>query len=168
MGYDTAMPKSSKSASAHASDQNQFEELLKQKGLKFTYERRHIFEEVEKTAGHFDADSLYETIKNRGFRISRDTVYRTLPLLLESGVIQKSVGEGKRDYFEKVSTKGHHDHMICIKTGKIIEFHSPEIERIQEEIARKYGFKIIFHDHRLFGLSREAQQEEQAASRNAV
>jgi len=145
-----------------AKDQQKFEDLLKTKGLKFTYERRHIFEEVEKIKEHFDADSLYEMIKKKGFRISRDTVYRTLPLLLESGVIQKSVGEGKRDYFERVATKGHHDHMICIKTGKIIEFHSQEIERLQEEIAKKYGFKIIFHDHRLFGLSKEAQESESA------
>ncbi len=134
-----------------------FEHLLQEKGLKFTYERRHIFEEVEKLKEHFDADSLYDHLKKKGLRISRDTVYRTLPLLLESGVIQKSVGEGKRDYFEKVAGKGHHDHMVCIRTGKIIEFHSPEIERLQEEIAKKHGFKIIFHDHRLFGLSKEAQ-----------
>jgi Fur family ferric uptake transcriptional regulator len=90
---------------------------------KFTYERRHIFEEIEKLNEHFDADSLYDRLKKKGFRIARDTVYRTLPLLLECGIIQKSAGTGKRDYFERVSIKGHHDHMICIRTGKIIEFH---------------------------------------------
>lgn len=141
-------------------DEQNFVTLLSQKKLKFTFERRHIFEEIEKMNDHFDADSLYDRLKKQGYRIARDTVYRTLPLLLECGTIQKSAGTGKRDYFERVSTKGHHDHMICIKTGKIIEFHSEGIEKLQDEIARKYGFKIIFHDHRIFGLSKEAQELE--------
>ena len=139
-------------------EQEKFLDLLTQKKLKFTYERRHIFEAIEKLNDHFDADSLYDRLKKKGYRIARDTVYRTLPLLLECGIIQKSAGAGKRDYFERVSIKGHHDHMICIRTGKIIEFHSNEIEALQDEIAKKYGFKIIFHDHRIFGLSKEAQE----------
>jgi Fur family ferric uptake transcriptional regulator len=141
-------------------EQEKFLNLLNRKKLKFTYERRHIFEEIEKMADHFDADSLYDRLKKKGYRIARDTVYRTLPLLLECGIIQKSAGTGKRDYFERVSVKGHHDHMICIRTGKIIEFHSDEIEKLQEEIARQHGFRIIFHDHRIFGLSKEAQAAE--------
>ena len=136
----------------------QFEELLKAKKLKFTYERKLIFEEVLKIRNHFDADSLYDRFKKKKVRISRDTVYRTLPLLLESGVLQKSVGEGKRDYYERTAIRGHHDHMICVQTGKIIEFHCDEIEELQEKIAQKYGFKILFHDHRLYGLCKEAQK----------
>ncbi len=145
-------------------EQQKFIDPLARKKLKFTYERRHIFEEVEKLNDHFDADSLYELLKGKGYRIARDTVYRTLPLLLECGVIQKSAGAGKRDYFERVSIKGHHDHMICIRTGKIIEFHSDAIEKLQDEIAQKHGFKIIFHDHRIFGLSKEAQDMERRES----
>lgn len=127
-----------------------FETLLDQRGLKYTYERRHILEEVKHLKRHFDADSLYERFKNKGLRISRDTVYRTLPLLLESGVIQKSVGEGKREFYEPTS-KGHHDHMVCVRCGKIIEFQCEEIELMQEKVCRDFKFKLIFHDHRLFG-----------------
>ena len=64
--------------------------------------RKKIYEEVSTLKHHFDADSLYERFKKKGLRIAGDTVYRTLPLLLESGVLQKSVGEGKRDHFERV------------------------------------------------------------------
>jgi len=141
-------------------ENRKFRELLEHKNLKFTYERRHIFEEIQKLNDHFDADSLADMLKKKGYRIARDTVYRTLPLLLECGIIQKSAGAGKRDYFERVAIKGHHDHMICIQTGRIIEFHSDEIEALQEKIAREHGFKIIFHDHRIFGLSKEAQAIE--------
>lgn len=133
-----------------------FEILLQERGLKLTYERKHIFEEVNGLKHHFDADSLYERFKQKGLRISRDTVYRTLPLLLESGVIQKSVGEGKREFYEP-TTKGHHDHMVCVRCGKIIEFQCEEIEEMQEKVCKDYKFKLIFHDHRLFGECKDCR-----------
>ena len=128
-----------------------FEHLLEERGLKYTYERKLIYEEVSHLKEHFDADSLYDRFKKRGLRISRDTVYRTIPLLLESGVIQKSVGEGKREFFERVGRGGHHDHMVCVRCGNIIEFQCEDIEKLQEKVCGDYGFKLIFHDHRLFG-----------------
>jgi len=131
--------------------------LLERKGLKNTFERRSIFEEVSRLDAHFDADSFYARLKRRGLRISRDTVYRTLPLLLESGVIQKSAGDGKREFFERTGAKGHHDHMICVTCGKIIEFQCEEIEKLQDQVASKYEFKLTFHDHRLFGTCKDCQ-----------
>ena len=135
----------------------EFEKLLQKKGLKFTHERKTIFEEVSRLKEHFDADSLYERFKKKGLRISRDTVYRTIPFLLESHVIQKSVGEGHRDFFERTSGKGHHDHILCVRCGKIIEFKCEEIEELQDKICDKYGFKLTFHDHRLFGYCKDCQ-----------
>src|SRR3989338_7972831 len=126
----------------------QFEALLQEKGLKLTFERRCIYKEVTHVNKHFDADSLYARFKQKGMRISRDTVYRTIPLLLESGVIQKSVGEGKREVYEPLTAKGHHDHMVCLRCEKFIEFQSEEIEELQDAICGKYGFKLSFHDHR--------------------
>jgi Fur family ferric uptake transcriptional regulator len=136
-----------------------FQALLEQRGLKYTFERKHIFEEVLKLKDHFDADSLYERFKKKGLRISRDTVYRTLPLLLESGAIQKSAGEGKREFFEPVGAKGHHDHMVCVKCHKIIEFKCDEIEKLQEKVCGDHHFKLIFHDHRLFGYCKNCQSK---------
>ncbi|OGX04801.1 MAG: hypothetical protein A3G87_08540 [Omnitrophica bacterium RIFCSPLOWO2_12_FULL_50_11] len=125
--------------------------LLQKKGLKLTYERKRIFEEVGKLREHFDADGLYERFKRKGERIARGTVYRTLPLLLECGVVQKSAGTGKKEFFERTSFKGHHDHMVCIRCGKIIEFHSEAVERAQAKACEDFHFKLVFHDHRLFG-----------------
>lgn len=141
----------------HRKQEDKFQALLLEKSLKYTYERRNIFEEVAGLKDHFDADSLYERFKKKGMRISRDTVYRTLPLLLESGVIQKSVGEGKRDFYERVGAKGHHDHMVCIRCGKFIEFHNENIEKIQEQVCQKQHFKLVFHDHRLYGVCGDCQ-----------
>lgn len=134
-----------------------FRELLEKKGLKYTYERKEIFEEVSHLKEHFDADSLYSRFKEKDSRISRDTVYRTLPLLLESGVVQKSAGVGHREFFERVGRKGHHDHMICVQCGKIIEFQCEAIEKLQDKKAAEYGFKLTFHDHRLFGFCKDCQ-----------
>lgn len=141
-----------KKKSSASKDLDKFARLLKDKKLKFTYERKHIYQEVATLTDHFDADSLYERFKKKGLRIARDTVYRTLPLLLESGVIQKSVGEGKREFFERTSSKGHHDHMVCVRCHKVIEFYSEDIEAAQDKACDKYGFKLLFHDHRLFGV----------------
>jgi len=134
-----------------------FQALLEERGLKYTFERKNILEEVLKLRDHFDADSLYERFKKKGLRTSRDTVYRTIPLLLESGVIQKSAGEGKREFFEPVSAKGHHDHMICVRCHKIIEFQCEGIEKLQEKVCGDHRFKLIFHDHRLFGYCQACQ-----------
>ena len=140
------------------SESQKFRGLLESKDLKYTFERKKILEEIIRINRHFDADGLYEIIKKKGLRVSRDTVYRTIPLLLECGVIQKSVGDGRREYFERTGVKGHHDHMVCITCGKIIEFKSDEIEVLQDKICLDYGFRLIFHDHRLFGYCRGCQK----------
>ncbi|MCB0416924.1 MAG: transcriptional repressor [Bdellovibrionales bacterium] len=140
-------------------EMDSFKNLLSRKGLKFTHERKQLLDEVLQLKNHFDADKLADLVKEKGLRISRDTVYRTLPLLLECGVVQKSVGDGRREYFERTSVKGHHDHMVCIECGKIIEFTSDKIESLQDEICESYGFKLVFHDHRLFGICEHCQKK---------
>ncbi|MBI3999758.1 MAG: transcriptional repressor [Candidatus Omnitrophica bacterium] len=134
-----------------------FGALLEKKGLKLTYERKRICEEVRRLKEHFDADGLYERFKKQRERIARATVYRTLPLLLECGVLQKSAGSSKRDFFERTSSKGHHDHMVCIHCGKIIEFRSDSIEKAQARACEGFEFKLVFHDHRLFGYCKNCQ-----------
>jgi len=78
----------------------------------------------------------------------------------DAGEIWKSVGEGHRDFFERTSGKGHHDHMVCTRCGKFIEFACEEIEKLQEKVCADYGFKLIFHDHRLFGFCRNCAGKE--------
>ena len=129
---------------------NSFAVYLEKKGLKYTRERRCIFEKINSLSSHFDADRLYEVLKKEDENIARGTVYRTIPLLLESGVIQKSVGSGKGEFFERSSSKGHHDHIICIACGKVIEYHNEAIEALQAKVCKKYNAELVFHDHKLF------------------
>lgn len=129
---------------------NSFEVYLEKKGLKYTRERRCIHEKVNSLSSHFDVDKLYEVLKKEDENIARGTVYRTIPLLLESGVIQTSVGKGKGEFFERSSCKGHHDHIICVSCGKVIEYHNEAIEELQTEVCKKYNVELLFHDHKLF------------------
>ena len=136
-----------------------FTRLLQARRLKLTTERRTLLDEVLQTRRHFDSDSLYEKLRCKGVRVSRDTVFRTMPLLLECGVVQKSVGDGRCEYFERTSIKGHHDHMVCNLCGKVIEFSSEKIERLQEALCAEHGFRMLFHDHRLYGHCRECDRK---------
>ena len=127
-----------------------FETYLEKKGLKYTRERKCIFAKVKSFSGHFDAEALYETLKKGRDNIARGTVFRTIPFLLESGVIQTSVGKGKGEFFERTDSKSHHDHILCVSCGKVIEYQCEEIEKLQEEVCKKYNVKLLFHDHKLF------------------
>lgn len=137
-----------------------FRRKLKESGLKLTRGREKIYQEILKISGHFDADELYDRLKGKSAGIARDTVYRTIPFLLEKGLIQKSAGAKQREYFENVKTLGHHDHLICIGCRRIIEFKSQEVEKWQRKVCEKFKFKLVFHDHRLFGECPECLKME--------
>ena len=129
---------------------NSFETFLEKKGLKYTRERKRIYDKVRLFSEHFDGEKLYEILRKEDNDIARGTVFRTIPLLLESGVIQLSVGKGKGEFFERSSVKGHHDHILCVGCGKVIEYHCEEIEQLQDKICKKYGAELLFHDHKLY------------------
>ena len=124
-----------------------FMNYLKRKGLKFTPEREAILEGAFSIHKHFDADELYEKLRKQKKHPSKASIYRTLPLLIESGLISESLRCRGRVSYELIFGHAHHDHLICIKCGKIIEFKEEGIERLQEEVCKKYGFEPI--DHKL-------------------
>lgn len=127
-----------------------FEVFLEKKGLKYTRERKRIYDKVRSLPEHFDGEKLYEILRKEDDDIARGTVFRTIPLLLESGVIQLSVGKGKGEFFERTAVKKHHDHIICVGCGKVIEYHCEEIEVLQDKICKKYDAELLFHDHKLY------------------
>ncbi len=127
-----------------------FKGQLAQKKIKLTRERKRIYDRVTHLSGHFDAEALYELLKKEKSGIARGTVFRTIPLLLESGVIQSSVGKGKGEFFERANPKRHHDHIICVGCERVIEYHCDEIEKLQKGICKKYGADLIFHSHKLY------------------
>jgi len=129
---------------------DQFLLALKDEGLKATTQRVAIFEEVVYGEKHRECEQICESLKSSSVNVSRATVYRTLDTLVKHQFIRKmDIGDGRIRYELKIGHP-HHDHMICVETGKIIEFTSNEIENIQDKIAKENGYKIIKHIHQLF------------------
>lgn len=126
---------------------------LHEKNLKLTRPRELIVKKIlsAKTGEHFTADELWEKLRKKDRRVSRATVYRTLHLLAQKKVVEEhDFGRGEK-YYERMVERPHHDHLICIQCGRIIEFENPEIERLQEKIAKQENFLIAYHSHKLFG-----------------
>lgn len=138
-------------------DKQSFREFIYSKGLKSTRKRDDIFEEVLKTEGHFDPDELYIRLKQKGSKVSRASVYRTLPLLVEIGLIEEVERVDKHAHYEKISVDSHHDHMICTKCGKVIEFFSPTLEMLQDEICLRENFIKVRHSLEIFGICKSCQ-----------
>ncbi len=138
-------------------DKLDFREFIFSKGLKSTKKRDEIFEEVSKTEGHFDPDELYIRLKQKGSKVSRASVYRTLPLLVEIGLIEEVERFDKHAHYERVSVDSHHDHMICTKCGGVIEFFSPTLELLQDEICQREDFHKLRHTLEIFGICKECQ-----------
>jgi len=127
-----------------------FTEALKSENIKLTPQREAIFSDIMDSDSHRECDDIYGSLMKKNKSISKATIYRTLDILVKYDLIRKLViGDGKAKYERKIG-KPHHDHMICIETGDIIEFDNDEIERLQEEEAKKRGYKVIKHVHQLF------------------
>ena len=127
-----------------------FIQALKQEKLKFTNQRFAIFEDVLYGKKHRECEEILQSLSKKNVNVSRATVYRTLDILVKYELIRKmDIGDGRIRYEGKIDDP-HHDHMICVETGKIIEFVSDEIEMIQDKIAEEHGYEIIKHIHQLF------------------
>lgn len=129
----------------------EFKEIFKNRGFKFTKERQEIIQEIMSMDGHFDPDELYVRLRSKGSKVSRASIYRTLPMLLEAGVIEVVERVDRHAHYEKVSQEKHHDHMICVKCGRVIEFFSPTLELLQKEICEKERFESIRHSLEIYG-----------------
>ena len=129
-----------------------FSDFLEKKNLKLTSQRRFILHQAIHAKGHFSAEELLDFSKKADRTISKATVYRTLALLKESGVLEEQdFGDGKKLY-ERAQGRKHHDHFVCIRCGKIIEFENSQIERLQDAEARHHDFKVVYHSLKLFGF----------------
>lgn len=136
----------------HAAAIAKFSDFLQQQGLKLTSEREALVREIFSIHYHFEADELLFKMKQNNTKISRATVYRTLELLVKSGLVRRvHLGEDHYHY-EHVSGNSHHDHLICTTCGAVIEFHDEDLERRQREICERKKFTPTFHNLQILGL----------------
>jgi Fur family ferric uptake transcriptional regulator len=148
-------------------EQRQFEEEyqiflehIQKSGLKRTAQRDVILDVFLHTEEHLSSEDLYDLVKKKDPSVGQTTVYRTLKLLVEAGLAREvRFGEG-RTYYEHHYQHEHHDHMICTECGKVIEFFSPELEALQDEMAEKFNFLPTHHSLRILGLCESCQQRK--------
>ena len=132
--------------------QQQFIKFLRTKGQRVTPERIAVLDRVLTWEGHFEADSLYLHMKTEGGKVSRATVYNTLGLLLECGIVSRYRFSQGYSQYERTVGRPHHDHMICTRCGNIIEFENKRVMRMQDELCRAEKFKPTYHSFQIFGL----------------
>jgi Fur family ferric uptake transcriptional regulator len=135
----------------------QFDGYLLDRGLKSTRERQSIAREVLAISEHFDPEFLQSRLRRRGTRVSRATIYRTLEHLINSGLVRKTSLdlEHKTAFYENTLARRHHEHMICVGCGAVIEFTSDQIESLQDEICDRHRFKPVRHSHQILGYCRK-------------
>lgn len=136
-----------------------FKTFLKTDGKKFTRQRLTIVERLFKASGHLSADEIYDMLRREGQKISRATVYRTLTIMKQSGLFDEHDFGQKKKYYERMAGREHHDHFYCIRCGKVTEFQEPEIERLQQKVAHRLEFQILYHSHMMFGYCSRCQKK---------
>ena len=140
---------------------NYIEKKCIAKGVKLTEQRKviaKVMSQSKETYGksdHPDVDELYNRVTKIDSRISIATVYRTVKLFEESGILAKHDFKGGKARYEQIS-ESHHDHLIDIKTGDIIEFVDEEIEKLQKKVAEKYGYDLVDHKLELYGVKKKS------------
>ncbi|HLV67418.1 MAG TPA: Fur family transcriptional regulator [Polyangiaceae bacterium] len=139
---------------------------MAKRGLRSTEQRRLIIDTFFDAGEHITIDGLLKQVRAVDSRVGYATVYRTMKLLTESGVVQEhKFGDGFTRY-ELADDESHHDHLICLECGKITEFEEPLIEELQDRVANRYGFQVKQHKHELYGVCAECQKRQATKRRS--
>ena len=141
---------------------SKIEQICADRGMRMTEQRRIIARVLSNASDHPDAEEVYRRANQIDDRISLSTVYRTVRLFEEKGILERhEFGDGRARY-ERAEDK-HHDHLIDTHTGKVIEFHNAEIEKLQERVARELGYRLVGHRMELYGVPIESDMQPEAA-----
>ncbi len=136
-----------------------FGRYLREQGLPVTQQRRAVARAVFTSPQHQSVEDLGRVLRENDVRLGKATIYRTLDLLVRSGLVEEhDFGEGFKRYEHRLSRDPVHHHLVCIESGEVIEFRSEELQRIVEETAARHGFRPTHHKLVIFGLSRASQE----------
>ena len=129
-----------------------FRKYLRVQGIKCTQARQRILDAVLELKEHFEAEQVLYLLRERGKKVGKATVYRTLPLLVACGILKQVRFDVKQAHYEHAFGAGPHDHMVCRRCGRIVEFSSDELVELRSRIARQHHFHAISHRFQLSGL----------------
>lgn len=129
-----------------------FRKYLKDRGIKYTGARQKVLDAALELQGHFEAEQVLYLLRERGLKVGKATVYRTLPLLVDCGILKQVRFDVKQAHYEHAFGEAPHDHMVCRRCGRIVEFGSGEVLELRARIARQHHFHVISHRFQLSGL----------------
>ena len=136
-----------------------FGRYLREQGLPVTHQREAVAQVVFSSDEHLSVDDIERRLRESGERIGKATVYRTLDLLVRSQLVEEhDFNEGFKRYEHRLSRQPEHEHLICQECGSVTEFKSREVQRIQDRIAARYGFRPVRHKLEIYGLCAECQE----------
>ena len=141
-----------------------FKDYLKEHNLRYTRQREDILKKILDTKGHFEIENIVLDFKKQNLNVSRSTIYRTLNILKELGIVNEVIKFKNKTLYE-VALREHHDHLVCEKCGKIIEFHSKEIEELQNKICNDYNFQPTFHRLEIYGICEDCREKNNKISK---
>ena len=140
-----------------------FRRYLRERSLPVTSQREQVALVLFSAGGHLSVEDIEQLLRRRGQHVGKATIYRTLDLLAQSGMVhERDFGEGFRRY-ERAPGHPHHEHLICLRCGKVVEFSNERLEKMKELIASEYGFQHRHHRLEIYGVCRECQQREGSA-----
>jgi Fur family ferric uptake transcriptional regulator len=138
--------------------------FMAERGLKSTRQRSLIIDTFFELGGHLSVEDVWSKVRALDSKVSVATVYRTMKLLSECGLAHpRNFGDGQTRY-EPAVGRHHHDHLICTRCGRIIEFENPRIEALQDSVAARHGFRVTSHKMELYGLCADCQRAIPASS----
>jgi Fur family ferric uptake transcriptional regulator len=139
-----------------------FRDYLERHNLRYTSEREAIIKEIFTIHDHFDVDSLFMIMKEKNIQVSRASIYRILPLLIEAGLVEEIYFEDGHMHYEHVYGHDHHCHLRCMQCGKVEEFVDKRLDEIEKDIASDFGYRIINHRLEVRGLCPECGSRQDA------
>ena len=137
----------------------QFEDYLKSYGLRLTQKRLDILNQVFEYPGHFQTEDLLVQMRRNGYLVSRPTIYRTLPLLVKSGLLTEFIDAQKNTRYESIHSLQEHAHLICLRCNQIVEFKEPRIDALQKSVCEAHQFKAVRFRNEIIGHCAECQAE---------
>ena len=136
-----------------------FRRFLRTKGLKYTVERADVLDAIIARDGLFEVEELLLSMRQRGHRVSKATLYRTIKLLQDAGIITQALFDSKQAHYQLIYGKEPRDYMVCMKTGRLVEFQSAELTALRDRICRQLGWSPVGHRFQIYAVSPEGQRQ---------
>ena len=134
-----------------------FRRFLKSKNLKYTPERAEVLDAIIARDDVFEVEELLLEMQGNGHRISKATIYRTINLLVDAGIITQALFDSKQAHYRLIYGREPHDHMLCMRTGKLVEFSSNDLSKLRDRICEELGWKPVGHRFQIYALSPEEE-----------